>query len=215
MATDFLMLQRYQPVEAVRFRHYEWARPAYSFGMSQRFAYIQSEVQDESCELCRRPTGGGLVSHLEDWTYALVIPATHPASRGDPLESYRNVHAAIAAAITRQGNEVILNLNLPTDPTPGVCFNKAELYDVVLKGMTTKVAGAAQKRTKSGILMQGSIWKSTLGSLDWNRFYTDFVLELCGALDAQVSYESAPRWAEHEEMTLIEQFESEDWNRRR
>ncbi|MEM9160438.1 MAG: lipoate--protein ligase family protein, partial [Verrucomicrobiota bacterium] len=59
MAHDFLLLQRYQPKEAIRIRHYEWSRPAYTFGMSQKISYVSSEIQDQSVELVRRPTGGG------------------------------------------------------------------------------------------------------------------------------------------------------------
>src|SRR5690606_37256859 len=113
MACDFLMLQRYQPAEALRFRHYGWTRPAYTFGLSQSHSYVLSELPDPSYDLCRRPTGGGIVNHLDDWTYALVVPASHPLSRGQPIETYRAVHQAIASAMERQGVAVELNFADP------------------------------------------------------------------------------------------------------
>ena len=215
MAYDFLLLQRYRPDDALRIRHYEWRRPAFTFGMSQRFSYVDSEIDHPNPEICRRPTGGGLVNHLEDWTYALVIPAGHPLAELQPQGTYKAVHQAIATAISRQGTEVELNETPPSDPTPGVCFNKAELYDVVLKNLPTKVAGAAQKRTKLGYLLQGSIWKPPLASLDWNRFYTDFILEICTVADAEISYEAWPSWVKSEVETLVNQFDSDNWNTRR
>ncbi len=215
MAIDFLMLQRYQPAEAIRFRHYDWSRPAFTFGLSQRMSYVKSEISDPTAELVRRPTGGGVVDHQDDWTYALVIPASHPLSRGQPIETYRSVHQCMVDAMTRQNIEVELNLNAPEDNTPSVCFNKAELYDVVLHNMPSKIAGAAQKRSKSGFLMQGSIWKPLVSHLEWNRFYNDFVIELATLMEAQVEYISSPSWKPDEETALTDQFDSDDWNQRR
>ena len=40
MATDFLLLRRY-PEVAVRFRHYDWHRPAFTFGYSQKIEFVR------------------------------------------------------------------------------------------------------------------------------------------------------------------------------
>ncbi|MCU6551020.1 lipoyl protein ligase domain-containing protein, partial [Klebsiella pneumoniae] len=75
MATDFLLLQRYSNETHARFRHYGWHRPAFTFGYSQKIAFVRAQLPaDTPVELCRRPTGGGVVDHRDDWTYALVIP---------------------------------------------------------------------------------------------------------------------------------------------
>lgn len=215
MAFDFLMLQRYQPAEAIRFRHYSWSRPAFTFGLSQRYSYVTSEVSDLAADICRRPTGGGVVDHTDDWTYTLVIPASHPLARGQPIETYRAVHQGMVNAMTRQGLSVELNATPPGESGPSVCFNKAELFDVVLHNLPSKIAGAAQKRTKSGFLLQGSIWRPLVSGLEWERFYNDFVIELAQLMDAQVEYVSAPSWAPSEEDALTTQFDSDDWNQRR
>ncbi len=215
MAYDFLLLNRYQPTDALRIRHYDWIRPAYTFGMSQSYSYVRSEIHDEYAEICRRPTGGGVVSHVEDWTYSLVIPTAHPLGRCSPLDTYKAVHECIITAMQTQGVNVILNLSAPESAIPGVCFNKSEVYDVVLHNLHSKVAGAAQKRSKAGYLMQGSIWRTILADLDWNQFYNDFIAEVAKAADAEIHFESWPDWEPSEEEQLIEQFESDDWNKRR
>jgi len=213
MATDFLLLQRYKPSDALRFRHYEWRRPAFTFGISQRFSYVESEIDHPHPDICRRPTGGGVVSHLEDWTYALVIPSKHPLAQLEPQETYKTIHQAIAAAIRRIN--VVLNDSKPEDSAPGVCFNKAELHDVILKNLPTKIAGAAQKRTKAGYLLQGSIWKSPLPNLDWTRFYSDFIVEIASLAQAEITYREDPNWAKPDLNALVEKFDSDDWNHRR
>jgi lipoyl(octanoyl) transferase len=78
MAVDFLLLQRYPAAENARFRHYNWHRPAFTFGYGQLLGYVKEQLPaGEPVELCRRPTGGGVVDHRNDWTYALVIPGEH------------------------------------------------------------------------------------------------------------------------------------------
>jgi len=69
MAADFLLLQRYPRAGAARYRHYGWRSPAFTFGYSQKISYVRSQLpQGETFDLCRRPTGGGLVDQREDWT---------------------------------------------------------------------------------------------------------------------------------------------------
>lgn len=215
MAHDFLLLNRYEPVDALRIRHYNWIRPAYTFGMSQSYTYACSEISDPSAEICRRPTGGGVVNHLEDWTYSLVIPASHVLARSQPADSYRSIHECIVAAMEVQGAKVLLNLASPDKKTPSVCFEKSEVYDIVLNNRPIKVAGAAQKRSKKGYLMQGSIWKPVLPDLDWIRFYNDFIQTLSDRAEAEIRSKAWPNWNESEEKQLIHKFESEEWNQRR
>ena len=215
MAHDFLLLNRYPDVNALRIRHYDWIRPAFTFGMSQTYNYALSEVSDSSAEICRRPTGGGVVNHLEDWTYSLVIPASHPLARSQPSESYRSVHDCIVSSMHEQGVEVILNFASPEHTAPSVCFEKPEVYDIVLRNLPTKVAGAAQKRSKKGYLLQGSIWRPALPDLDWTQFYNDFIQSLSRLAGADTQFRSWPDWDELEEEQLIERFESEEWNQRR
>ncbi len=215
MAHDFLLLNRYPEVDALRIRHYDWIRPAFTFGMSQTYNYALSEITVPGAEICRRPTGGGVVNHLEDWTYALVIPASHSLARSQPSDSYRAVHECIISSMEAQGADVILNFASPENATPSVCFEKSEVYDIVLTNLPTKVAGAAQKRSKKGYLLQGSIWKPALPDLDWTRFYNDLIQSLSALSGAESYFKPWPDWDESEEEQLIHRFESEEWNQRR
>ena len=62
-----------------------------------------AEQTDESLDLCRRPTGGGIVDHREDWTYSLIIPRGHALEEARAADSYREIHVALAAALQKQG----------------------------------------------------------------------------------------------------------------
>ena len=221
MAADFLLLQRYPEPACARFRHYDWLRPAFTFGFGQKIAYVREQLNllapGEHLDLTRRPTGGGVVDHRDDWTFALVIPRGHALYDARATESYRQVHADLVAALQAQGLPVVLKercesacADTPAS-APSVCFIRPELYDVLHATTGAKVAGAAQKRSKHGLLFQGSIAKTTTGAVDWERFATDFTARLAATLGAEAVACPWPDFAEGELDGLAEQYAETDW----
>lgn len=233
MALDFLLLQRYPAPAAPRFRHYEWRRPAFTFGYSQKIGFVRANLPaDGTFDLCRRPTGGGIVDHRHDWTYTLVVPRGHALYDERAAQSYRLVHEGLAAALTALGQPAAVKMECDTigscgndlgrdksrastlpqeTPIPGVCFQRAELYDVVNTATGAKIAGAAQKRNKHGLLFQGSIEKSAVGPVDWEDFSARLVAAL--ALTLRVGAQATP-WPdlnEDEVEGLIEQYSAPEW----
>ncbi|HNC22603.1 MAG TPA: lipoate--protein ligase family protein [Opitutaceae bacterium] len=223
MALDFLLLQRYPRPEAPRFRHYEWPGAAFTFGYAQKIAFIRGALPPgERWDLCRRPTGGGIVDHRDDWTYALVIPRGQPLEEVRAAQSYREVHECLAEALRAQGVPAVTKQ--ACEPAPdgagcgpsGVCFQRAELYDVVHERSGEKIAGAAQKRNKQGLLFQGSIWRPAVGAaIDWDRFHTDFTSALARVLDCPAQPTPWPEFNEDEVAGLIEQYSAPEWNEAR
>jgi len=129
-------------------RIYRWARPAVSFGYFGKWSEVERAWPER--DAVRRWTGGGIVPHGDDVTYSLIVPRGHPVAMLGPLESYRAVHEALAAALG--------SASLATRADPKIsnaCFENTVQHDVVLAGK--KIAGAAQRRSKFGLLHQGSI----------------------------------------------------------
>lgn len=213
MALDFLLLQRYPQPAAARFRHYEWRTQAFTFGLSQALDYIRANLPPGGpFDLCRRPTGGGLVDHRNDWTYALVIPRAHALFDAPATQAYREVHAALAAAMRALGQPVVLqDKRHPTEEGPTICFERPELHDVLNTATGGKVAGAAMKRNKHGLLLQGSIEKSRVGPLDWEHFHDRFVAELARTLGMELAHVPWPELDEREVEGLVEQYSSPEW----
>jgi lipoyl(octanoyl) transferase len=222
MALDFLMLQRYPSDGVPRFRHYTWHRPAFTFGYSQKIAFVREQlagiVEPDSgrVDVCRRPTGGGIVDHRHDWTYALVLPRGHPLEELRATESYRAVHEALARALQIQGVPCVTKSARDeggSDATEGVCFERAEIYDVVDSRTGTKIAGAAQKRNKRGLLFQGSIWRPAAGgdAIDWDEFQSAFVNNLGAASHSTPQQVPWPDFNEDEVVALTEQYTSPEW----
>ncbi len=219
MAADFLLLQRYPQPTVPRFRHYAWRGAAFTFGYSQKIAFIREQLAafpGEHFDLCRRPTGGGLVDHRDDWTFSLVIPRGHPLEELRATQSYREVHEALAAALRAQGVPAItkaIREAEAAEPGPaGVCFQRAEVHDVVHERSGEKIAGAAQKRNKQGLLFQGSIAKAAAGTaVDWEKFGDDFVAGIATLLGADAEPTPWPDFNEDEVSGLIEQYSSPEW----
>jgi lipoyl(octanoyl) transferase len=227
MAVDFLLLQRYPKPAVARFRHYGWRAPAWTFGYSQKIAFVRGRLpSDSSGDLCRRPTGGGIVDHREDWTYALVIPRGHALEEQRATESYRIVHERLATALGAQGVPCVAKASpdetagdplLEASAKEGVCFQRVELYDVVHAKTGAKIAGAAQKRNKHGLLFQGSIWRPAVlshpggAAFDWERFEADFAAQLADALGAEAVTTPWPEFNEDELGALVEQYSSPEW----
>ena len=213
MALDFLLLQRYPAPGMARFRHYEWRTQAFTFGLSQALDYIRANLPPgQAFDLCRRPTGGGLVDHRNDWTYGLVIPRAHALFEAPATQAYRDVHAALAAAMQTLGEPVALqDKRHPTEEGPTICFERPELYDVLNTVTGAKIAGAAMKRNKNGLLLQGSIEKSRVGPIDWEKFQEHFESEVSKTLGATPMPTPWPELNESEVEGLIEQYSSPEW----
>ncbi len=221
MAADFLLLRR-APAGRARFRHYGWRAPAFTFGYSQQHAFIRSQLPPgETFDLCRRATGGGLVDHRDDWTYALVLPRGHALEEMRATQSYRLVHEALAAALAAQGVAAVLK-PVPVEPPAGgapagVCFQRAETFDVCHAATGEKIAGAAQKRARQGMLFQGSIWKAAAGAtVDWDRYGEDFAAHLAITLGAEAAPAPWPDDVGDEELAaLTVHYASPEWNKAR
>ena len=152
MALDEALLEAMPRLQKPVLRFYGWAEPAATFGYFQRIAQIERLTLLRP--LVRRPTAGGLVPHDADWTYSLVFPAGSAWYALTAIESYQRVHRWIEKAFGRLGVATELAASARR-AEPGHCFAGHERYDVLWQGR--KIAGAAQRRTRDGLLILGSI----------------------------------------------------------
>ena len=197
MALDEALLESAACLGQPVLRFYGWTQPAATFGYFQKFAEVAQTTLLRP--LIRRPTGGGLVPHDADWTYSLVFP---PGSAWHSLraeESYRRAHAWLQTAFARLGVETEL-APAAKKAAPGQCFVGHEKFDLLWRGR--KIAGAAQRRNKSGLLIQGSVqppplslvrvdWEAVMkrySGESWREFTPDAALALAASRLAAEKY---------------------------
>lgn len=179
-------------------RFYRWDHPALTFGYFNRFADLG---QDRHRDCARRWTGGGIVLHGDDLTYALIIPPNDPAFAESTMSIYEQTHSAIQRAIE--------GASLATGAAPKIsesCFANPVRADVMLHGK--KIAGAAQRRTRRGLLQQGSIQHVDLAP--------DFEMRFAHELSADVAEGKIDnRILERAQEIAQQKYATEAWLRRR
>jgi lipoate-protein ligase A len=166
MALDEALLEAAPQLNFPVLRFYGWTEPAASFGYFQKFGEVERLTPLRP--LVRRPTGGGIVPHDADWTYSLVWPATGPWYLLSAIESYRRVHEWIRDAFAHLS--ILTELAAcAVKSGPGQCFAGFEKFDLLYRGC--KIAGAAQRRTRQGLLIQGSVQPPSpvIKRDDWQR----------------------------------------------
>jgi len=153
MAMDEVLLQEAEKIGIPLIRIYDWDRPSVSIGYVQRY----DAAPHDKYTVVRRPTGGGIVYHDNDLTYTAVVPPDDSICKLNRIDSYHVFHKAILQTLGEFGLEAKLAPDEcgAVDRATMQCFTTPTRYDVVAAGK--KYAGAAQRRTKTGILHQGSI----------------------------------------------------------
>jgi lipoate-protein ligase A len=185
MSIDEALLEL-TPIPTIRF--YRWSSPALSFGYFGKFSDVTIYAAER--DLVRRWTGGGIVFHGDDLTYSIVIPVTDPVVDESSVAIYEKIHRALCEALAVAGQDAELasvaalcerrksrkgdlqiaqrrtgdrrSLETAICDREYNCFANPVRADVMMNGR--KIAGAAQRRTRRGLLQQGSIQGFTMKS---------------------------------------------------
>ena len=172
MALDEALLEAMPRLQKPVLRFYGWTEPAATFGYFQKYSEVAGTTP---LPLIRRPTGGGIVPHDADWTYSAVFPPGHEWHSLKAEESYRRIHDWLRQAFMELKVETELALCCKKS-LPGQCFAGHEKSDLLWHGK--KIAGAAQRRNKLGLLIQGSVQPPvSLARADWETAMCDVAVE--------------------------------------
>jgi lipoate---protein ligase len=142
---------------------YEWEGDSATYGYFVKpgdFLNLQG-AEKRGLKLAKRPTGGGIVFHMWDLAFSVLIPETSPYFSSVTLDNYRYVNEVVQRAVTefletKEEMELI-----PADAASldgsctRFCMAKPTKYDLTVG--SKKIAGAAQRKCKQGFLHQGTI----------------------------------------------------------
>ncbi len=163
MAKDEALLNQILDIAQPILHLYEWEGNCLTYGyFIHPFDYLDEQaLQAYQIQIARRPTGGGIIFHLTDFAFSVLIPSTNRFFSFNTLENYAFINHKVVEAIYRLSNascrpELLRaeSLNLDTDCC-SFCMAKPTQYDLIVNGK--KIGGAAQRRTKNGFLHQGSL----------------------------------------------------------
>ncbi|NGX32440.1 MAG: Octanoyltransferase LipM [Candidatus Anoxychlamydiales bacterium] len=147
---------------------YDWEKDSITYGYFIDIKkYIDlKKANKRDLDLAKRPTGGGIVFHIWDIAFSFLMPKNHKYFYLDPLKNYEFVNSLILEALeeflVKKEDEKSKSYGLKENEHfnkiksfDSFCMAKPTKYDVVYKGK--KIAGAAQRRKKTGYLHQASI----------------------------------------------------------
>jgi lipoate-protein ligase A len=196
MAVDEVLLDT---VDTPLLRIYRWSKPCVSIGYFG--SWTEAEQLHLGLPVIRRWTGGGMVEHGADMPYSLVVPSASPLCRIRPGESYNAIHRLVAQALAAFGvNAQLVEQDHPKQSN--TCFANPVAGDLLANGR--KAAGAGQRRTRRGLLHQGSIQLALTGIA--------FGQELAGGMSRQVvNYPRPDSLLERARQLVAEKYGSTRW----
>lgn len=156
MAADEALARSHPGAFCLRF--YRWRGPGTTFGYAQRIREVEKKLPPEMKAVCtRRPTGGGIVPHVDDLTFSCVFPAEGVLR---PAAHYRRLHSALQAALDGDGWVTQLSGaeggHAPQGPGgASQCFQRPVALDILADG--NKILGGALRRYGDTVLYQGSL----------------------------------------------------------
>ncbi len=162
MAVDEMLMEAQaaapDPVPTLRF--YAWSSPCYTLGYFQDVAAVAAG-RAGGLPVVRRLTGGGLVRHDKDLTFALVLPHPNAFLPADVKGSYLRVNSALLRGLKPFYPELDFAdcKTVPSGRGSGerVCFEAPACYDLLLGGRR-KVVGASQRRRGGALLHQSAVF---------------------------------------------------------
>jgi len=196
-------------------RFYRWRSPALSFGYFGKFSDVAIYAAER--DLVRRWTGGGIVFHGDDLTYSIVIPANDPVFDQSSIAVYEKIHRALCEGLNKIGTQAVVAGGVdPGGPVVGMraaasasgynCFANPVRADVMMSGR--KIAGAAQRRIRRGLLQQGSIQGFAMS--------TDLAQRFAQALSANCSEsEITKAILKQAQQVAHQKYGTESWLRKR
>jgi lipoate-protein ligase A len=150
MAADEALLQS-AGAGIASLRFYGWAGPTVSLGYFQPERLRREDPLLAGLPCVRRPSGGAMLVHHYEVTYALALPARAAGSAW-----LRRMHEVIAAALQSLGVDVSAHAPQADEHFAGpLCFRHFAAGDLLLG--PAKVVGSAQRRHRGALLQHGAV----------------------------------------------------------
>jgi lipoyl(octanoyl) transferase len=185
-------------------RYYRWSGDWASVGIRFDLDALPTEI-GKHYSVVKRITGGGIVYHDVDATFTVIVP------QGDELGSlgtrhvYEWIHGALARnldATNKQSHRLVgENESVEGD----ACFQAPVLHDV--KDATgAKIAGGAQRRSRTGFMHQGSMITTGVPLHFWQQLAAELAEEV-------IPWRPDASLASHAGQIAAQRYNQPEWSR--
>ncbi len=156
MAVDEALLSCFSQGDLPILRLYGW-KPALSLGrFSEPSENLDMDrIKRDGIGCVRRITGGGILVHGDDLSYAMILPRSFIAERG-VRESYRYLCGFLLRLYGALGlSAAFAQERALAEKQTDICLAGREAYDIVING--NKIGGNAQRYSRQAMLQHGTI----------------------------------------------------------
>jgi len=168
MARDEYLFNLCHTRKAGFFRLYSWATPSFSFGVSQQIKKVLdlAYIEKIGFSYVRRITGGKVVLHDDEMTYAVISSEDIFYREHDLYQSYMLIAEVLVDAFRRLNLDAALSGGSPAKLSRSnhPCFSFPTPNEIEIAGK--KIVGSAQKRDHTALLQHGSI----PNTMDYKRY---------------------------------------------
>ena len=101
MALDASLLEKLDPLGSPILHLYDWVGPSATYGYLTKPSHVlnMDGVQEVGLFLARRPTGGGIIFHVTDLAFSVLIPAGHEGFSENTLDNYQYINKKVLQAV--------------------------------------------------------------------------------------------------------------------
>lgn len=213
MALDEVLVRARAGANTLRF--YRWTEgAAVTFGYAQFISEVRRAVQAQRFigAICRRPTGGGVVYHVDDFTFSLIF-----SSPDRPAEIYKKLHGFIQTALALGGltartfdQKVAAAVYAPSqNHSASACFINPVENDLLLEN-GQKMLGGAIRRFGTTVLYQGSL--QVPGARTNNSYKQAVINGVCNFLGTDLQSQPAQEiWLQEARELAQAQYQTPAW----
>lgn len=163
MAIDEALLRSFDSASSLPvLRLYGWEPPTLSLGRFQKAAEVLDleRCRIDGVPIVRRITGGGVIYHADELTYALICSPAQLPPASSIKDSFRELTAFLLTFYRRLGLQAEYAVDILPDRSrlgekTDFCFAGRETFDILVNG--SKIGGNAQRRLKEVVFQHGSI----------------------------------------------------------
>ncbi|MCP5505194.1 MAG: hypothetical protein H7A41_08590, partial [Chlamydiales bacterium] len=101
MAIDAKLLEEMKPDDSPILHLYEWEGKAATYGYfldPKKFLDLE-KARALRLSLARRPTGGGIIFHVSDLAFSVLVPANFPHYSTNTLDNYDFINNAVKRGV--------------------------------------------------------------------------------------------------------------------
>lgn len=136
MEQDYRQLCELSSISNPTLHFHQWRKESVTYGYftsPEKWVNVQS-IEKLEWDIARRPTGGGIIFHGYDLSFAIIIPAHYSGFSINTLENYTYINSKVAQAITAATGLKLNYFPCSCKRLPTFCMAQPTPFDLMIDG---------------------------------------------------------------------------------